>query len=171
VSKLYDHATSQPENKGEQKTNEPAPKSDEDRAKLLYGETTYAETESALIPETSLDATPEQLQQARGEVRAALHAVELPAPLAKQLTEQFFAAMANPISDEEHAAARTTMHAELTARFGAEEACAKLKDVRDLLAKSEHIANGLVNAGLDVNTEVIVALAAHARSQRGRGRL
>jgi hypothetical protein len=163
-----EQATPPPEPPPTQSQQQAAP--DRPIEQVMYGDTMYAEAETTLLPDAMLDGSPEQISAARADYRAELHKVELPAPLARDLTAQFVAAMKAPISDEEHAAQRTKMHTELAQRFGRDGAKECLADVRALLAKSKYLADALVDAGLDVRTDVIVALAEHARSLRGRGR-
>jgi hypothetical protein len=156
----------------EKKDDKPAEKTDEDRAAALYdAESTYAD--SVLLTEVPASATPEQIAAANSDVRKQYAAMELPGTLARTLTDRVVAAMRAPISDAEYDNKVATFKSELGRRWGGiEHVEERLNDVRALLARADPaVLKVFVESGLNVDPETIAALADHARSLRGRGRL
>jgi len=178
AAKLFDHPTSQkpaeqkPQEPAEQKPQEPAEqKSDADIARALYGpEGMYRD---AVLVTEHPEATPEQVKQANSEYRAELHNMELPSQLGRSLTETFTALTRAPLSDAAYDANVASFKQRMADRWGgAEHVAERLADVQKLLAKAHPaVTTALVESGMNYDPNVIAALADHARSLKGRGRL
>lgn len=89
-SRLYDTKHSDtPERKDER---QPAQKTDEDRAAVLYSpDSTYAD--AVLVADVPGNATAEQVAAANADARAQFAAMELPGVLARTLTDRFTAVL------------------------------------------------------------------------------
>jgi hypothetical protein len=171
AARLYGKKPAQEQQQTEQqKSGEQKPKDAEDVARSLYSsDSTYADT--VLVADGHPEATAEQIAAANADARAQFKAMELPAMMAKQMTETFNASMRTPLSDAEYDKRVANFQHELTRQFGS-EAQERLADVRKLLAKADPaVTAALIESGMNYDIQVIRELADHARSLKGRGRL
>ncbi|MEO8467988.1 MAG: hypothetical protein ABI640_21930 [Gammaproteobacteria bacterium] len=140
-----------------------------DAAAKLYGDSAYNDT--VLLTDVPAGATAEQIDAANSDVRQQFAAMELPGPMAREITAKFTAAMRAPIDDATYDKRVASFKTELERKFGSEVE-ERLQDVRTLLAKADPaVVTALVESGLNVDVDTIVALAGHARALKGRGRL